>query len=116
MELNLERVRNNARHATTEDLLDRATVYRTGMEPAALEIIEEELLSRGVDDHALAAHRERRKHTLFREDGTAVKCSFCYRPAVVYHWGWHRLRGLLPVFPRRFAYCEVHRPVEGGST
>jgi hypothetical protein len=116
MELNLERVRNNARHATTEDLLDRATVYRTGMEPAALEIIEEELLSCGVDEHALAAHRERRKHALLLDDGSAVTCSFCHRPAVVYYWGWHRLWGLVPVFPRRFAACEVHRPAEEAST
>jgi hypothetical protein len=116
MKLNLQRVRRKARNAATEDLLDRATVYRDGMEPAALEIIEEELRSRGVDDHALAAHRERREHALLLDDGTAVKCSFCHRPAVVYQWGWHRLWGLVPVFPRRFAYCEMHRPREKAAT
>ena len=39
MELDLERVRANAQQASTEDLLDRATVFRDGMEPEALEII-----------------------------------------------------------------------------
>ena len=32
MELNLERVRRNVEQASTEDLLDRATVYRAAME------------------------------------------------------------------------------------
>jgi hypothetical protein len=116
MKLNLERVRRKVRNAATEDLLDRATVYRDGMEPAALEIIEEELHSRGVDAYALAAHWERRKDARLQDDGIAVKCSFCHRPAVVYHWGWHRLWGVLPVFPRRFAYCEIHRPGEKAAT
>jgi hypothetical protein len=116
MELNLERVRRKAHKAVTEDLLDRATVYREGMEPAALEIFEEELRSRGVDEHALAAHRERRKDARLYDDGTPVRCSFCHRPAAHYHWGWHRLWGVLPVFPRRFAYCEMHRPGEKAAT
>ena len=38
-----ERVRKNAREATTEDLLNRVTVYRGDMEPEALKIIEAEL-------------------------------------------------------------------------
>jgi hypothetical protein len=43
-------------------------------------------------------------------DGTAVGCSFCHRPAVAEGWGWHRLWGLLPVFPRYYYYCSEHRP------
>jgi hypothetical protein len=31
MNLNLDKVRENVRRADTEDLLDRATVYRQGM-------------------------------------------------------------------------------------
>ena len=46
--LHLERVRDNARKAETEDLLDRITVYRAGMEDAALEIIDEELRHREI--------------------------------------------------------------------
>ena len=33
MRFDVERVRQNVQQATTEDLLDRLTVYREGMEP-----------------------------------------------------------------------------------
>src|SRR3954453_4314818 len=45
--LDLDRVRQNVLRATDEDLLDRATVYRRGMEAAALDIIDAELAERG---------------------------------------------------------------------
>ncbi len=35
LEFDAERVTRNVRDATSEDLLDRITVYRDGMEPAA---------------------------------------------------------------------------------
>jgi hypothetical protein len=111
MRLDLERVRANARRATTEDLLDRATVYREGMEPEALVIIEEELRGRGLGPADVAAHDERRRaRALIAPEGWAVKCHRCRRPAVCRVWDWHRLWGLVPVFPRRFALCEEHRP------
>ncbi len=53
MELNLERVRQNAHSASTEELLDRVTVYRNGMEPAAIEVIEDELARRGVSEEQI---------------------------------------------------------------
>ena len=46
MLFDLERVKANVRQATTEDLLDRVTVYRAGMEDTALEVIEDELRAR----------------------------------------------------------------------
>src|SRR5205085_8078170 len=100
LELNLERVQANVRKAETEDLLDRATVYRAGMEPAALELIDAELRARGVGEAEIAAHVRRRSMTLYGADGLALKCGECRRPAVVRKWGWHRLWGLLPLFPR----------------
>ena len=42
MRLDLDRVRANVRAAGTEDLMDRSTVWRDGMEPEALDIIEED--------------------------------------------------------------------------
>jgi hypothetical protein len=106
-----ERVQANVRSAATEDLLDRATVYRSGMEPEALEIIEDELEARGVGPDEVAAHAARREREVaFLPDGTARRCSFCHQPAVAEGWGWHRMWGLLPVFPRFFYYCETHRP------
>src|SRR5262245_49520354 len=43
MRLDLEKVRANARAASTEDLLDRVTVFRDGLEPEAVAVLEEEL-------------------------------------------------------------------------
>jgi hypothetical protein len=113
MRLDLDRVRANVRRASTEDLLDRATVYREGMEPAALDIIDRELWERGVGPAERDAHeRHRRSSMLTGPDGLPVKCRRCDRPAVVECRGWHRLLKLLPLFPRRFAYCEEHAPDE----
>jgi hypothetical protein len=109
--LDLERVRANVRQAATEDLLDRATVYREGMEVEALDIIEEELRARGVSRDAIAEHeRNRREETCFDAEGIALTCHRCRRPAVAETWGWHRLWGRLPLFPRRFAWCAEHKP------
>jgi hypothetical protein len=108
--LDLERVRANVRKADVEDLLDRATVYRNGMEAEALELIDAELRARGVEAAAVAAHRERRSATLYGADGLAVRCARCIRPAVARRWGWHRMWGALPLFPRRLAFCGEHLP------
>jgi hypothetical protein len=108
MRLDLERVRQNVRAATTEDLLDRITVYRAGMEPAAIEIIETELDRRGVGEAEIAGHAQRRAGALTR-GGIARRCSRCPRPAVQRCWGWHRLWGKVPLFPELKYYCEEHR-------
>jgi hypothetical protein len=110
LDLDLERVRTNVLSAEVEDLLDRATVYRNGMEPDALELIDAELRARGIDATAVADHRERRAATLYEANGLAVKCVRCFRPAVARRWGWHCLWGVLPVFPRRLAFCAEHQP------
>ena len=108
----LEAVRANAREADAEDLLDRATVYRAGMEPAALAVIEAELAARGVTRHAVERHLAARAGVLYRADGTAYPCSFCRRPAVRRGWGWHKLNGHLPVFPRVLCWCAEHESRE----
>lgn len=106
-----ERVLVNVRQADTNDLLDRATVYRAGMEPEALDIIEAELRERGVTPRDIDAHANQRDcATYLLPDGTVNPCAFCHRPAITHGWGWHRLWGMLPVFPRYEFYCEVHRP------
>lgn len=109
MQFDLDRVRSNVRDASTEDLLDRVTVYRAGMERAALEVIEDELRSRQITTEAIEAHAARRQQEIaLLPNGTAACCSFCHRPAVAEGWGWHRLWGLLPVFPRYLHYCDQH--------
>ena len=127
MQFDLKRVAEYIRGADTEELLDRVTVYREGMEPAALDLMEGELDRRGVTREDMANHdAKQREAALMLPDGTAVRCSFCDRPAVRQARGWHRLRlrlpligrligrgsgplGLaLPIFPRVFAYCAFH--------
>ncbi len=106
-----QKVLHNARQATTEDLLDRVTAYPEGMEPEALEIVEAELRRRGVGPDQIEEHARRQAGRVLRgPDGMAVKCSFCRRPAVARRWGWDRLWGKVPVFPRRFQYCQEHQP------
>ena len=89
--------------AETEDLLDRVTVYRAGMEPDALYVIEEELRQRGVTAADIDEHAQRREEGGIEEvGGLPAQCSFCARPAVVRRWGWHRLGGRwLPDGPAR---------------
>ncbi len=109
MEMNLDRVRANVQAASTEDLLDRATVYRDGMEPEALAIIDEELRERGVTPGEIFDHaQQREQQTITGRDGLALRCCRCSRPAVVQRWRWHRLWGVLPLFPRWVGLCEEH--------
>src|ERR1700730_14221472 len=104
-----ERVLANVRQADTEDLLHRITAYRDGMEPEAVEMIEDELHRRGVTAAAIAAHAERvREEAVFLPDGIAAKCSRCHAPAVAQGWGWFRLFRKIPLFPRREFYCRTH--------
>jgi hypothetical protein len=110
MNVLLERIRANVRSATTEDLLDRVTVYRAGMEPEALEIIEEELRQRNITEVDIAAHREQRQGLVMAPEGWPLRCSRCQRPAVAEAQEWHRIWGLIPVFPRRVPYCPEHLP------
>jgi len=111
MKFDLRRVAEFIRGAGTEELLDRVTVYREGMEPAALDLMEMELDRRGVTRDDMAEHeRMRMESAILRPDGTAIRCDFCDRPATIRRWSWHRLFGRLPIFPRIFAYCAVHAP------
>jgi hypothetical protein len=109
MHFDLKRVAEFIRRAETEELLDRVTVYREGMEPAALELMEGELDQRGVTRDDIAEHDANRRATaIMLPDGTALRCSFCARPAAVQARGWHKLFGRIPIFPRLFAYCTTH--------
>lgn len=108
MPLDLKKVAAFIRTAETDDLLDRVTVYRGNMEPAAVDLMENELWRRGLTPEQVAEHRESRANALRHPDGTAVKCHFCDRPAVERSWGWHRLWGKVPLFPRLFSRCDEH--------
>jgi hypothetical protein len=109
MEFNLKRVAEYIRGANTEELLDRVTVYREGMEPAALDLMEGELDRRGVTREDIADHfAKQRRRAIMLPDGTAMRCSFCNSPAVVQAWRWYRVFGVVPVFRMPFAFCPFH--------
>jgi hypothetical protein len=111
MMFDLERIRDNVRQATTEDLLDRVTAYRAGMEPEALRLMETELRDRDISPDEIEAHAEkRRRESKLHPDGTALRCTFCRRPAVAEGWGWHKLWGLVPLIPMFYRYCSQHLP------
>ncbi len=111
MNLDLKKVAEFMRKADTEDLLDRVTVYRDQMEPAALDLFGGELSRRGIGRDEIAEHEaDFRSDAIENADGTVARCSFCSRPAVMRGRGWHRLWRRIPVFPRLFAYCRSHAP------
>jgi hypothetical protein len=112
LDFNVERVLENVRRSATADLLSRVTVFREGMEPKAIQLIESELANRGVTDEEIETHGERlRREMLVAPDGLPVRCSFCHQPAVTQGRDWHWIWGRFPVFKRTFYYCTEHRPV-----
>lgn len=73
LEFDAQRCLGEVRQAETADLLDRVTAYRNGMEPEAVELMEQELRRRGVDAAAIAAHAEQcRRECVFDASGTAL--------------------------------------------
>jgi len=95
----------------TGDLLDRVTVYRGEMEPAAVVLMERELRQRGLSAVQIREHAEASSDVLRRSDGSILRCEFCERPAVSLDWGWHHWFGKVPLFPRKLARCRDHVPV-----
>ena len=111
LELDLERLKSTLKQAPTEDLLDRLTAFRAGMEPEALELIEEELRARGVNKPQIQAHeRKQQAEVLWLGPGQAARCCRCTRPAVAE--GRHRVRlfWLVPLFTVPRYYCAEHLP------
>jgi hypothetical protein len=88
--------------------MDRATIYRDGMEPEALVIIEEELARRGITGKALAEYNlTMEKDCLRSQEGFVVQCCLCRKPAMAEGWGWYRIFWI-PIIPRRMKLCAEH--------
>ncbi len=103
-------VRENARRAETEDLLDRVTVFRPGLEPEAIVIFEDELRRRGVTPADIEVHARRREETgLLERAAGPIRCHYCFRPAAGYRWRFNSLWGWIPLLPHRFPVCHVHQ-------
>ncbi|MGF1578720.1 MAG: hypothetical protein ACFCD0_05090 [Gemmataceae bacterium] len=111
MRLDLERVLINIRKSETRDLLNRATVFKLGMEKDVIPLVVKELADRGVSQEMIDRYDARmRGVVVMLEDGCAAKCSLCHEPAVTRVWGSHKLLGLIPLFPRPVHYCTYHQP------
>src|SRR5579883_3280606 len=94
LDFDVERVLANIRRAETPDLLSRITVFRDGMEPKAIQLIETELTDRGVTPEEIEEYAARMQlEMIVAEDGTPMRCTFCHLPAVAQGWDWHRLWG-----------------------
>lgn len=113
MNLPLRDIARYVRTADTQELLDRVTVYREGMEPAALDLMEGELDRRRVTRAQIAEHDARyRAVAIMLPDGTARRCERCDRPATFRGRRWHRMYGIFPVFRRTVYLCSEHQPAQ----
>ena len=77
MRFDPEKVKKNVERATTEDLLDRVTVYLAGMEPEAVELIERELARRGVLPDEVERHAAQRRQSGVIRDETGCRAHLC---------------------------------------
>jgi hypothetical protein len=137
MALDLQPVAEYIRRADTEELLDRVTIYRDDMEPAAVDLMENELWRRGLTRERVADHAaDRRKGLLWDPDGRVVRCAYCDRPAVSKRWGLFRPQRRVPTalwftpwglllfvfwsvprfYPWPIARCAVHDPMAAPRT
>jgi hypothetical protein len=109
--MHLGQIREDARRASTESLLDRTTIFRREIEGPALDILDAELAARGIGRAELEAHAALREQAgLFcHPDGSVIRCTVCSRPATGRRWKWHRLWGwFVPLFPRIVYLCQEH--------
>ena len=109
MDWNEQLLLENIHQSHTEDLLERVTAFRAGMEPTAIKMIERELQWRGVTavqihDYAEACRRE----CVFDENGIAKMCSSCRRPAVRGKSGAGICCSVYCRFSRAGRYCKKH--------
>ncbi len=110
MHLDLEKVRIYAKKADNRSLLDRVTVFRQGMEPAAIEIIKKELLERGISPADISQHESAYKDLVIRgPEGLPRLCKKCALPAICREWGWLKVFGFIPLLPWQHLYCEEHK-------
>jgi hypothetical protein len=105
-----DKVREKARSAATEDLLDRVTAFRDALEPEAVPILEAELARRGVSRAVIAAHAEGLRERVVMHRGIPTRCRVCPRAATSEVRVWHRLWGLVPLFRVRAYFCDEHAP------
>ncbi|MBX3397539.1 MAG: hypothetical protein KF873_02255 [Gemmataceae bacterium] len=95
--------------AENDELLDRVTVLRDELEPAARSRIEVELARRGLSAAEVASHGAAREaECLRRADGSVRRCWRCAAPATSCARRWWRLYGILPIVPLERPVCPNH--------
>lgn len=110
MRLDLEKVRIYAKKADNKALIDRVTLFQSGMEPEALEIIILELTSRGISALEITEHEEKYKEKVIRgPEGMPRLCNNCPSPATAQEWGWLKVFGFVPIIPWKYLFCEDHK-------
>ncbi len=110
MTLNLEKVRVYATNASNRELLDRVTVFKSGMEPNALTIIHQELRHRGVTQTQIQDHETLLEPLVIRgPEGMPRICKKCSLPAISCEWGWLKVFGFIPILPWKNLFCEDHK-------
>ena len=110
MQLDLEKVRIYAKNADNRALLDRVTVFKQGMETAAIEIIKKELLQRGISQSDINQHENTYKDlVILGPEGLPRLCKKCALPAISREWGWLKVFGILPILPWQNLFCEDHK-------
>jgi len=116
IKVNLDKIRDNIKNADDDDLLDRITFYRAGLEPEAQLMIEVELTKRGFKDEDIEAWAPKPEDPyVWLPDGSVAPCSFCRRPALRDAWAWYRLLGKIPIFPKLYRYCGDHGGEPAGA-
>jgi hypothetical protein len=109
MRFDIDRVRANLKRASTPELLDRYVFFRGGLEEEAVTALRDELRSRGVAEEAMQAHRDASPDVLWETPALAYRCWKCEQPAVVCERRWHKMWGILPLYPRPVYCCPAHR-------
>ena len=109
MKLDLEAVAAWIQRAETEELLERATVFRPEMEPVAVDLILAELARRGLSKAEIDGQAaDRLARALVEASGAIARCRFCGRPATAVVWKWWRLFRIVPLIPLKMPVCERH--------
>lgn len=108
MEFDPDRVRKNASLAETADLLERVTIQRDELEPEALAIIMQELLSRNIRPEAVVNFECLRSQAIYDSNGNPRLCRYCRRPAIFTQKGWFKLFRFVPIFPITEYCCAAH--------
>ena len=103
-----EQVRKFAALAETNDLIERVTIQRDDLDPEALTIIMQELLSRNISAETVSEYEKSRDKFLYDSQGKPRLCNICGRPAISSIKSWLKFLRIVPIMPITEYCCEAH--------